>query len=93
MAVQYGRNPRRKVCGGTLVVTEFWTVRDFIEALQEFPPDTPVILSTDAEGNELRRVNGVGMRYVAELQHRFMEGIHEDDLEDYDTWVLTTEVW
>lgn len=69
------------------------TVREFIEALKEFPPDTPMILSTDEEGNELRMVNGVGTRYVEELQHRFMESIDEEELEEYDHWVLTTEVW
>jgi hypothetical protein len=61
--------------------------------LQEFPLDTPMILSTDAEGNELRMVNGVGARYVEELQHRFMESIDEEELDEYDHWVLTTEVW
>jgi len=89
MAVQYGEDPRRKVCGGTLVVT----VREFKEWLDEFPPDTPLILSTDAEGNELRMVNGVGARYVVELEHRFMEAIDETELDEYDHWVLTTEVW
>lgn len=74
-------------------MVDFWTVRDFIEALKEFPLDTPVVLSTDAEGNEIRMVNGVGVRYVHELQHRFMESIAAEDLEDYDSWVLTTEVW
>ena len=69
------------------------TVREFIEMLQEFPPDTPLILSTDAEGNELRMVNGVGARYVEALEHRFMEAIDEEELDDYDSWVLTTEVW
>lgn len=69
------------------------TVREFIEMLQEFPLDTPLILSTDAEGNELRMVNGVGTRYVEELEHRYMEAIDEEELEEYDSWVLTTEVW
>jgi len=69
------------------------TVREFIEMLQEFPLDTPLILSTDAEGNELRMVNGVGARYVEALEHRFMEAIDEEELEEYDHWVLTTEVW
>lgn len=69
------------------------TVREFIEFLQEFPPDIPMILSTDEEGNELRMVNGVGKRYVTDLQNRYMEGIHEDDLDEYDHWVLTAEVW
>jgi len=69
------------------------TVREFIEALQELPPDIPMILSTDEEGNELRMVNGVGKCYVVDLQHRCMEGIHEDDLDEYDHWVLTAEVW
>lgn len=75
------------------MVEDFWTVREFIEALKEFPLDTPLILSTDAEGNELRMVNGVGVRYVTELEHRFMEGIDAEDLDEYDNWVLTTEVW
>ena len=75
------------------MVKEFITVREFIEMLGEFPPDTPMVLSTDAEGNEIRMVNGVGARYVEELEHRFMESIHEEELEEYDTWVLTTEVW
>lgn len=74
-------------------MVDFWTVRDFIEVLKEFPPDTPVILSTDAEGNELRMVNGVGKRYVEQLEHRFMEAIDEDEIDEYDHWVLTTEVW
>lgn len=74
-------------------MVKFWTVKDFIEALSEFPPDTPMILSTDAEGNELRVVNGVGTRYVKELEHRFMESIDETELDEYDTWVMTTEVW
>lgn len=68
-------------------------VRDFIEMLKKFPPDTPMILSTDEEGNELRMVNGVGPRYVRELEHRFMEAIDEEELDDYDHWILTTEVW
>lgn len=61
--------------------------------LKEFPPDTPMILSTDAEGNELRMVNGVGIRYVTELEHRFMDSIDDTELDEYDTWVMTTEVW
>lgn len=61
--------------------------------LSEFPPDTPMVLSTDAEGNEIRMVNGLSTRYVYKLEHRFMESIHEEELEDHDTWVLTTEVW
>jgi hypothetical protein len=75
------------------VVENFFTVRDFIEVLKQFPPDTPMILSTDAEGNELRMVNGVGARYVMALEHRFMDAIDEDYLDEYDSWVLTTEVW
>jgi len=69
------------------------TVREFIEALQELPQSIPMILSTDEEGNELRMVNGVGKRYVADLRNRYMESIHEDDLEEYDHCVLTAEVW
>jgi hypothetical protein len=38
-------------------------------------------------------VNGVGARYVTELEYRDMESIDEEELEDYDSWVLTTEVW
>lgn len=75
------------------MVSEFITVREFIEMLSEFPPDTPMVLATDAEGNEIRMVNGVGPRYVEELQHRFMEAIDAKDRKDYDSWVLTTEVW
>jgi len=69
------------------------TVREFIEMLKEYPLDTPVIMSSDEEGNELRMLNGVGARYVEKLQHRFMESIDEDNLDDYNSWVLTTEVW
>lgn len=69
------------------------TVRDLKEWLDEFPPDTPVIMSTDAEGNELRMLNGIGARYVEALEHRFMEAIDETELDQYDSWVLTTEVW
>jgi hypothetical protein len=68
-------------------------VKELIEMLQEFPPETPVIISTDEEGNELRMLNGVGKRYVEELQHRFMEQVDEEELPEYDSWVLTTEVW
>lgn len=75
------------------MVDNFWTVREFIEALKEFPPDTPVILSADEEGNVLRRVNGVGVRYVESLQYGLMDSIYPEDLDNYDNWVLTTEVW
>lgn len=69
------------------------TVREMIEMLQEFPPDTPMILSTDEEGNNLRTLNGVGRRYVTELRYNYMEEIDEEELDEYDRWVLTTEVW
>lgn len=74
------------------------TVREFIELLKSFPPDTPMILSTDEEGNELRMVNGVGPRYVKELEHRFMEDINDEDEdwhgpEVFANRVYTAEVW
>lgn len=72
---------------------EFITVAQFIEMLKELPQAAPMVLSTDAEGNEIRMVNGVGLGHVVELQHRFMDSIAEDDLEDHDSWVLTAEVW
>lgn len=75
------------------MVNDFFTVREFIEALKEFPLDTPMILSSDEEGNNLRMVNGVGIRYVSELQHSYMESIDDTELDEYDTWVMTTEVW
>lgn len=74
-------------------VGSFITVRKFIEMLQELPQDAPMVLSTDAEGNEIRMVNGVGVGHVVELQHRFMDSICEEDLDEYDSWVLTAEVW
>lgn len=69
------------------------TVREFIVELQALPQDLPLIISTDAEGNELRMLNGVGSRYVEKLKHRFMNSIDEAELEDYDSWVLTAEIW
>lgn len=61
--------------------------------LQEFPPDTPMVLSSDEEGNNIRRVNGVGERYVESLQYAYMDSIDAEELDEYDSWVLTTEVW
>lgn len=75
------------------MVEDFWTVREFIEMLKEFPPDTPMILSPDDEGNGLRMVNGAGIRYVTELRYRDMDSIDDTELGEYDTWVMTTEVW
>ena len=69
------------------------TVRELIEELLAYPFDTPVIISVDEEGNELRMLNGVGMRYVEELQHRFMSEVAEEDLEHFDNPVLTVEIW
>lgn len=74
-------------------MVDFITVRDFIEMLKEFPPDTPMVLSSDEEGNNIRTVNGACARYVEQLDYAYMSSIHEDDLEDHDRWVLTTEVW
>lgn len=71
----------------------FITVREFIEMLKEFPPDTPMVLSSDEEGNNIRRVNGVGERYVESLQYAYMDSLDAEELEEYDSWVLTTEVW
>ena len=35
------------------------TVAELIEKLQKFPPETPVILSSDAEGNSFREPHHV----------------------------------
>lgn len=74
------------------------TAIELIETLSKFPPDTPVILSTDEEGNELRMLNGAGCRYVRVLERRFMESMDDDDEdwhdpEEFANRVYTVEVW
>ena len=75
------------------MVNGFKTVAEFIAMLQKLPPNAPMIISTDEEGNNLRRLNGVGKRYVTELAYNYMEEIDEEELDEYDSWVLTAEVW
>lgn len=69
------------------------TVRDLIALLEELPQDVPMIISVDEEGNELRMLNGVGPRYVEELRYRCMDALDEEELDEYDRWVLTAEIW
>lgn len=59
------------------------TVQDLINALTQLPPNLPVLLSRDEEGN------GHGAFTEATLEHcckdgEMFEGIHPDDLADLD---------
>jgi len=69
------------------------TVGELIEELQKLPRMIPVALSSDEEGNNVRLINGVGAQKVEKIEHQYMNVIHEDDLDEYDTWFLIAEVW
>lgn len=60
------------------------TVREAIEALQQFDPDTVFVLSSDEEGNNVRMVNGIGEQQVKALEYQFMETVCKEDIDEYD---------
>ncbi len=74
-------------------MVEFKTVRDLIAQLQELPPQLPVALSSDEEGNNVRMINSAGIQRVEKLEYQYMQTIHPDDLEEHDTWFMIAEIW
>lgn len=70
-----------------------YRVRDAIADLQELDPDLPLVLSSDEEGNNVRMVNSIGTQLVVELEHQFMDTVHEDEVDEYDNPIKVAEVW
>jgi hypothetical protein len=67
------------------------TVEELITALREFDPETPVVMSQDAEGNGYSGFDALDVAYVPldwdgeRTEDLFFEADVEDDDEDYDT--------
>lgn len=95
MAVRPGTDSGRQLRGEDVVVEpiKFKTVAELIAELQELPPRLPVALSSDEEGNNIRIVHGAGAEFVEKLEYNYMNGIHPDDLEEYDTWFRVAVIW
>lgn len=68
-------------------------VKDLIAMLEKLPPMLPVALSSDEEGNNVRLIHGAGMQTVEKIQSQYMNTIHPDDLDEYDTWFKIAEIW
>lgn len=66
-----------------------YTVKDLIEKLSTLPPDTPIVLSSDSEGNLYSRLSDLSGDYYArkdELDSYYLDSIvSEEDIKD-DDW-------
>jgi hypothetical protein len=58
------------------------TVAELIQRLSLMPPDSPVILATDAEGNALKRADGIETSYGYTTDNYLWETVHPDDMEE-----------
>lgn len=57
-------------------------VKDLIESLKELPPDMDVVVEAD-HGQTPMKATFVGVSHVKDSEEYMMEGIHEDDLNEY----------
>lgn len=71
-----------------LSATDYLTVGELRELLQDLDDDLPVILQKDAEGNGYRVGHGGELAYFHEEDSRSGEVLEYDDLEE---WELTCE--
>lgn len=64
-----------------------------MELLKNFPPDTPVLLSTDEEGNSIRHLSSYSVEEVEDIEQWEVELIHPDNADEEGEYQEAVVLW
>lgn len=59
------------------------TVKELIEELSKYPPETKVMMSGDAEGNDFSAFADAATSAWVQHNQYYGEAVHPDDVDDY----------
>lgn len=68
-------------------------VRALMELLQNFDPDTPVVLSTDKEGNSIRHLSTYSLEEVEDVEQWELELIYTDTVDEDEDYQEVVVLW
>lgn len=64
-----------------------------MELLKNFPPDTPVLLSSDEEGNSIRHLSTYSTEETDNVESYEVNLVHPDEKWDDETYVEVIVLW
>jgi hypothetical protein len=87
--IQLQNKPHRRLGCIGLFVGAIMTVKELIERLKSLPPDMPVVMAADPEGNSFDNCEDVGKSWFDEN----MDHCDITDIEDDDEWEEYVVLW
>lgn len=64
-----------------------------MELLKNFPPDTPVLLSSDEEGNSIRHLSTYSLEEVEDIEQWEVELIYTDTADEDEDYQEVIVLW